>query len=811
MAKVSKQFKKFASSGKLKDTIKTRRKNQEIKRKVEDRNQRRAHQRGAAKERPGAGSHRRALDEGLEEGDDEEDDEREVKRLSKAGGKAGGIARNVEELFGGQLEGGAGDEEEVSELDDLEEDDEEEEEEEEDYDDEDEDDELSDLGMDEAEMEKAMKNLEKKDPEFWKYLKENDRDLLDFGGQGQGNGGSSSKRGQRKAKLDEDEEEDEESDGDDEEEVDEDGDEVDEEQDMDIAPKKTNVNLRMLRGWQQGMIKQHSLRSLRKTLLAFRAAAHMNEEDADQGTGRDTKYTVDSPVVFNKLVLTALKFTPVVLAHHIPFRTLPDGRIKTSQPKKPNQSLNRLILSHITTLLHFMKSLPAMSSSTQDGEAALLLVEAIGESGKLVPWLLGARKHLRAYLKTLLDLWSAGSDNVKIASFLAVRKLYIAGDDALRDLCLKNTYKSLLPTLRHTTPHTLPSINILKNTAAELFCLNPSRSYPQAFTFIRTLAVHLRNVVRGTTSAPSKAKGGKSTDTAEAFRSVYNWQYVHCIDFWTQVLSSSCDVDAQRDRGGVESELKPLIYPLVQIALGVVRLLPSSRYFPLRFHILHSLLRLINRTNTYIPLSPFLLEILDSAEFKRQNPQKSTLKPLDLEYIIRAPPSYPKTRIYQETLGEELVFLLGEYHAALSSQIAFPEMVLPVLVTLRRHLKKGSAGSPKVQSGFKVLLEKLESSSKWVEGKRRNVGFAPKDRGELVKWAEKTKIDDTPVGSWIKVQRKVREKRRQEVEKAFREERAGKGARGEEEKEDEEEDDAMSDVEEVEEDEDEEEAEAEFE
>ena len=209
-------------------------------------------------------------------------------------------------------------------------------------------------------------------------------------------------------------------------------------------------------------------------------------------------------------------------------------------------------------------------------------------------------------------------------------------------------------------------------------------------------------------------------------------------------------------------------------------LLPTSRYFPLRFHLVHSLLRLITRTKTYIPLAPFLLEVLDSAEFKRSNPQKSTLKPLDLEYVIRAPPSYPKTRVYQETIGEELVYLLGEYHAAISAQIAFPEMVLPVLITLRRHLKKGSAGSPKVQAGFKVLIEKLESTQKWVESKRRNVGFSPKDRGELVKWSESVRGEDTPLGGWMKVQRKVREKRRREVEKAFREERAGRGAMGEE-------------------------------
>jgi len=31
--------------------------------------------------------------------------------------------------------------------------------------------------------------------------------------------------------------------------------------------------------------------------------------------------------VFNKIVVTALKFTPVVLAHHIPFKTQPSGKM----------------------------------------------------------------------------------------------------------------------------------------------------------------------------------------------------------------------------------------------------------------------------------------------------------------------------------------------------------------------------------------------------------------------------------------------------------------------------------------------------
>ncbi|WVQ62856.1 uncharacterized protein L199_001005 [Kwoniella botswanensis] len=732
MAKTSKAFKKFASSGKLKDQIANRRSKQQSKRKQDDRKAQRQKQRGNANESDLEG-----------EGEDDEDDEREARKVGDAGvgGKAGGVAKTVDELFGkGGLDIEAGDESELEELNAEDED--------EDEDSEGEDGE-EDL-LDEQAMKKAMKDLQKNDPEFFKYLKENDEELLDFG------------KSKGKAKQDD---EDEEMESDDEDVEDEDMEEEEEER------KKISVNGKMLRGWQEGMLKQHSIRSLRKTLLAFRAAAHMNEDDGDQGSGLDTKYSIDSAQVFNKLVVTALKYTPVVVAHHFPYKTLANGRIKLQQPKTPNQSLNRLILSHFSTLLHLIKSLPttpsSLSSGSTDEDAGSLLLVAINESTKLLPWIMGARKHLRAYLKVLLELWGSASDQVRIAAFLAVRKLFVIGDDAVKDLCLRNIYRSLLPPLRNTTPHTLPSLNLMKNTASELYQLSPSLSYQHAFGFIRMLAVHLRNVIRSSTS-------GGSGGNQEAFKNVYNWQFVHCIDFWSQVLAGSASIQTQKDNSGLESPLKPLIFPLTQISLGVIRLLPSSRYFPLRFHILQSLMRIIQKTGVYIPLAPFLLEILDSSEFKRSNPKKVTLKPLDFEYIIRAPAAYPKTRIFQEGLGEELVFLLGEYHSLISLNIAFPEIVLPVLITLKRHIKKSQAGSPKVVSQLKTLIDKLESTKTWIEQKRRNVSFAPRDRAEIDRFLENEVVESSPIGNWIRLQKKIREKRRAEIEKSFRE-RQGAG------------------------------------
>lgn len=50
----------------------------------------------------------------------------------------------------------------------------------------------------------------------------------------------------------------------------------------------------------------------------------------------------------------------------------------------------------------------------------------------------------------------------------------------------------------------------------------------------------------------------------DAYKQVYNWQFVHCVDFWSLVLARGCEDEDE------ENELRPLIYPLVQIGLGGV-------------------------------------------------------------------------------------------------------------------------------------------------------------------------------------------------------------------------------------------------
>ena len=84
--------------------------------------------------------------------------------------------------------------------------------------------------------------------------------------------------------------------------------------------------------------KQRSLRALRKLLIAFRSAVHMNEDDQnlmwriDNSSGSCSLFSslfaqLHCALVYNKLVTTALRYTPMVLTHHVPYKTLPNGKL----------------------------------------------------------------------------------------------------------------------------------------------------------------------------------------------------------------------------------------------------------------------------------------------------------------------------------------------------------------------------------------------------------------------------------------------------------------------------------------------------
>ncbi|OKL64351.1 hypothetical protein UA08_00975 [Talaromyces atroroseus] len=563
-----------------------------------------------------------------------------------------------------------------------------------------------------------LEALKEKDPEFYKYLKENDAELLDFDDHGdlaevdelsETDDGPAKKKKKSKGTTNDDE--------------------------VEEASIDNTITMSEVKKWQKSLQEQHSLRALRQAVLAFRAAAYVNEAESE-----NIKYTISDPDVYHQVLITALELVPKALAHHLPVKETAGGKVRVSAESQKFKTLSSLIKSYMSSVLQLLTNL-------SDASTLKLTLSSIEP---MLPYLIQFRKLLKVIVKTVVSIWSdnTNSEAVRVTGFLIMRRLMKIGDAGIREAVLKATYEGVVKGSRNTTVHTLAGVNLTKNSAAEIWGIDQNVSYTAGFSFIRQLAIHLRS------SITNKSK--------DSYKTIYNWQYVHSLDFWSRVLSQHCNALVEAE-AGKQSALRPLIYPVVQITLGAMRLIPTPQYFPLRFQLARALLRISRSTGTYIPLAPILLEVLNSTEM-RKPPKSSTLRPLDFNTSIRAAKSYIRTRVYQDGVGEQVVELLSEFFVLWTKHIAFPELSLPIVVMLKRWLKEAGSRNngnknSKLNHTVLLLVQKIELNSRWIEERRAKVTFAPKDRADVENFLKETEWETTPLGAFVKTQRKLREEK----------------------------------------------------
>ncbi|KAI8332093.1 Noc2p family-domain-containing protein [Chlamydoabsidia padenii] len=529
-----------------------------------------------------------------------------------------------------------------------------------------------------------MEELKKRDPEFYKFLEKEDADLLGFD-------------------MSEDEDEDEDDNDNNKDDNDEDqefgsGDEEDDqESNMQNDKSLVTVTKEMLANWVDQIETKCDSKAAKRLFAAFKSATRMADEEEREKT--TFIYKVIDPNVFNSVLTSAMHYAPIVFKRYLTPKN--EGGSPRSSPRW--KMWQTQVKAYLTSLLYLMKSLT-------DSNMQYL---AIHEAEKCTAYWACFEKQAKDYLKILLDYYSGlgSADNVRIQSFLAIRTLASSrvttrnnAEAPFLDTCLKNLYLTFVRSCKLTNIHTLPAINLMRNLAVELYGFDQITSYQQAFVYIRQLAIHLR--------------GAMQTKSDETFKSVYNWQYVHCIDFWSNVLSSYC----QPVEGEEDSPLKSLVYPLTQVALGAVRLIPTAQYYPLRFHILKSMASLCDATKVYIPLAPYILEILDSAEMKNKA-KPSTAKPLDWDIHLRAPKPYLRGRTYQDGIIDQVTEVLTACFKPYFHHISFPEMAIPSIIAVKRFAKKSknAKGSRKLLD----LVKMLEVKSNAILIQRTQIDFAP--------------------------------------------------------------------------------------
>ncbi|KAJ7191601.1 hypothetical protein O6H91_Y523000 [Diphasiastrum complanatum] len=542
------------------------------------------------------------------------------------------------------------------------------------------------------------------DPEFYEFLKEHDKELLEF--------------------EDEDEEELHEK----------------EEKELSEFPTSTetvstekalkpiHLSSGTVEAWCKAVKEKQHFGAVRNILRAFQSACHYGDGGGDN---LSAKFNIGSSHVFNKIMVFVLSDVDAVFKRHLahgegkgPEKDL----IAQDLPKNVKwKKVEPLVRSYLGNALHILNQMT-------DNQMIAFTLRRLKASIVFI----GAFTRLaRKYLKATLHFWGSGEGALPLIAFVFIREMAIQlGTDYL-EACLKGIYKEYTANSRFVNATSLPHIHFMANCAVELFGIDLAVSYQNSFVFIRQMAIVLRNAL--------------TVKTKEAFKSVYSWQFMNSLSLWVKVVCTYPGKDG----------LQPLVYPLAQIIGGVARLLPTARYFPLRLHCALLLNKLSSVTNSFIPVSSLLLDMLQFRELHKP-PTGGVGRAVDFQMILKVPKLVLKTRAFQEGCVFAVIEQLTEHLAQWSYSIAFPELALVPLVQLRRFVKESNVDRFRRQ--VKQLVEQVEKNIEFVSKKRDGVAFSPKDFPSASMFLQdESGAGASPLSQYSRILRQLAEQRRSNI------------------------------------------------
>ena len=620
---------------------------------------------------------------------------------------------------------------------------------------------------------KYLASLKDKDPEFYKFLEENDQELLNF---------------------DESSSSEDDDDGDNTEdrlhkppetlEVASDDSDFEVEKDNDDLPSESGKLTRsMIDKWSERIEKSPNPSVISELVLAFRSAIGTlgqgaTGEDLDDGLpsskqgqkGKNlkkpakvlkSKYKITATGgMFNVLVKVCLEKMEPALAKLL---SIDEGKKKNKvdpQKSKNWKPLNKWLKAYTSDLAKLLSSLsePSVISS--------LLKHIHG----LVPYYGCLPKSAKSLLKTLIILWSTHADEpVRVLSFMVIVKLIRNTKDVnegktedgldedrslpMLELCIKGMYMAYIRNSKFTSPNTWPVIHFMRRSLSEVFLLDAALAYRHAFIYIRQLTIHLRNAIMHTNEGASSAgilgdgkKNKKSKKTDNPLQTVYNWQFVHSIHLWVQMLTDSFPSEV----------LEPLIYPLVQLVTGTIKLNYTAKFYPLRFHLAKLLTDLSLKVGKFIPILPFYLDILNSpAILGSKKSSKLTMKPMDFQCVIKLSKSQLSENGFKDATVDEVYSGLMKSLAALSHKISFPELVVPAVGQIRKFVKKCRV--PNYSKKLKTVMTKITENTNFILEKRSHVRFGIQDLEQVRAWEAQIMASGTPLINWYDTFRSVKE------------------------------------------------------
>ncbi|CAN6471429.1 unnamed protein product [Victoria cruziana] len=517
-----------------------------------------------------------------------------------------------------------------------------------------------------------LQRLKEKDPEFYKFLEDHDKELLEF----------------------EDEGPSEDTD-------------VDEAELESLLPTESTqksgkvLTTAMIDSWCKKISENGSLSAIRSIMRAFQTACHYGDDDKNETS---QKFSVMTSSVFNKIMVFVLSKIDKI------FRTLlklPETGGKKEiivelMTTKAWKDHGYLVKSYLGNTLHVLQQMT-------DTEMISFTLQRLRSSAI---FLVAFPSLLRRYIKVSLHFWGTGKGALPVVSFLFLRDCCIRLGSDCMDQCLKGIYKAYVVNCQFMTPSKLQHVDFLGNCIVELYGVDLPSAYQHAFVFMRQLGMILRDAI--------------TVQTKDAYRKVYEWKYLNCLQLWTRVVCTYKD----------DPDFRLLAYPLTQIICGAAQLVPTAKYFPLRLRCTRMLNQIAISTGTFIPIATLLADMLEFKELRKPT-TGGVGKAVNFRSTLKASKQALKTRAFQEECVFSVIEQIGEHLEQWSYSVFFYELAFIPLTRLRSFCK--TTKIERFRREAKQLVQEIEANLDFTNKKRATIAFSPNDEAEIASFLEAEK------------------------------------------------------------------------
>lgn len=327
---------------------------------------------------------------------------------------------------------------------------------------------------------KNLEDLKKKDPEFYQYLQQHDKELLDFD--------------------DPDEDED---------------DDLAQDEEIEEEMKEEKITLKNVNDWrkvlQNPTAKLNCLAAIKSIIKAFRKTVNQTIESTDN-VAPNSLSMLDSSV-FNAIINTALFDLVPALIRFLRLQNLKSSKELLSSEKNEdenenvNQTTDRFfdprrsrnwkravacVKVYLTDVLKLMDSLGSEARVTFERHVL-----------ELTPFFNAYPHLIKRLIKRSMKEWCSGEEQNRVVAFLILHRSIrvIHSNDhftkqerlTIINQVLRKLYLTFVSVSKNTNETSIEQIGFMRNSLVELYGLDDELAYQHAFIFIRQLSINLRS------------------------------------------------------------------------------------------------------------------------------------------------------------------------------------------------------------------------------------------------------------------------------------------------------------------------------